>query len=182
MCSAWWQLEQLQANQISTLGLSEAGLPACCHLTLGFFYCVSSEEVIHTDIHTDTHTRPQIYLNMQVYSKLHTHTHTDTYRKHTYIYLYLHTCKFQTAVFPFVYPLCVHVHVSTNRHLFYFFSFFNLFFILYFFEDLLVFSFISVMLFFLSHGITVRELPNNKSTGPSTPVVCPPANHWANIL
>ena len=46
--------------------------------------------------------------------------------------------------------------------------------------------YLSVLLFFLSHGVTGREpeLPDDKSapTGPNAPVVCPLANHWANIL
>lgn len=74
---------------------------------------------------------------------------------------------------PFVHT-CMHSHTHI------------LFYLFFFLKISVRVLFVSVMLFFLSHGVTVREpeLPDDKSTptGPSAPVVCPLANHWANIL
>lgn len=100
------------------LGLSEAGLPVCWYLTLGFCYCISSDEVVHAVIHT--HRCPHICLNMHVYSWTHTPPHTLNN-----IYLYLHThANSKRLLFPFI-TRCAdlqHIHRLMSPFLMIYFS------------------------------------------------------------
>lgn len=87
--------------------------------------------VFHQKFLTLIHKYPQIYSNMQVYSKRthkypphHTHTHL-------HLLIFAYACKFQTAAFLFLYPLCTHRHPARNRHVF--LSLFLLFFLILFF-------------------------------------------------
>lgn len=101
MCSAWWQLEEPQANQISTSGLSEADLPACCYLTLSFLLYFISKLVTHTH----TCNRLQIYSSMLLQ---HLHLLFPYHNQHTHIYInYIYICMqivFGMSVAPWCTP------------------------------------------------------------------------------
>lgn len=70
----------------------EWGGPSCLLLTLGFFYCVSSE--VRHAAHTHTHTfieTPSYYTHMQCTTPVDTHIY--------YLHIFASVGKFQTAAF-----------------------------------------------------------------------------------
>lgn len=97
MCSAWWQLEQLQSNQISVLGLNEAGLPVCCCLTVSFWYSIRRTYLLVTHrLLTSLLKHASVFISTQNNHKL----------SFTYISI---TMQIPNGCFS---PLCRHLHVS----------------------------------------------------------------------